>query len=71
MKHIIEDNGSEVISIITDEARVALKQVFRGPLPPEINRYKVTILSEEGVRHLAPILTSWLKNKVDNSLDEP
>ena len=61
MKHIIEDNSSETISVITDETRVAFKQEFKGPLPPEINRYKVTILSEEGVRHLAPILTSWFK----------
>ena len=70
MKHIIGENGSEIISVITDATRVALKQEFKGTLPPGINRYKVTIFNRREAGRLATILNNWLKNKVDNSLDK-
>ena len=62
MKHIIEENSSETISVITDPTRLSLKQEFRGRLPEELSDYKVLIFNENEVRRLVPILNNWLKD---------
>ena len=69
MEHIITDNSSETISVVTDETRFSLLHEFKGVLPPIFNQYKVTILNKQEVRRLLTIGNDWLKNKVDNSLD--
>ena len=61
MKHIISDNSSERITIITDEHRLSFKQEFKGRLPAELSDYKVIILSQDEVRRLLPLAERWLK----------
>ena len=61
MKHTIEENSSETITVVTDDTRLSIKQEFKGGLSPDINRYKVMILSKDEVRRLLPIANCWLK----------
>ena len=61
MKTQIENNGSETITVVTDDTRLAIKQEFKGSLSPDINRYKVMILSKDEVRRLLPIANCLLK----------
>ena len=61
-QHIIQQNSSEIISVITNETRVALKQEFRGQLPEELPAYKVIILNRQEAEYLVAILKNWLKN---------
>ena len=67
MKHIITSNTSEIISVITDEDRVTLKQEIRGRLPKWLLRYKIIILNKREAQNLSTILNNWLKNKVDRT----
>ena len=60
MKHTIQNDNSETITVVTDKNRLAIKQEFRGGLSPDINRYKVMILSKDEVRRLLPIANCWL-----------
>ena len=66
MRQVIQDNSSETITVITDEDRLAIKQEFKGQLSPDINRYKVMILSKEEVRRLLPIANCWLSGRLRN-----
>lgn len=61
MKTVIEENSSETITVVTDKDRLAIRQEFKGRLSPDINRYKVMILSRDEVRRLLPIANCWLK----------
>ena len=61
MKEVIENNSSETITVVTDKERLSIKQEFKGGLSPDINRYKVMILSKDEVRRLLPIANCWLK----------
>ena len=67
MKHIITDNSSGTISVITDPTRLSLKQEFRGRLPEELSDYKVLVFNENEIRRLVPILNNWLKNNVNKA----
>jgi len=60
MKQVIQNNSSESITVVTDKDRLAIKQEFKGSLSPDINRYKVMILSKDEVRRLLPIANCWL-----------
>ena len=60
MRHIIENNGSKTITVVTDSNRLSIKQEFKGSLSPSINRYKVMILNKDEVRRLLPIAKAWL-----------
>lgn len=63
MKQTIEDNSSESIIVVTDKDRLTIKQEFKGHLSPDINKYKVMILSKEEVRRLLPIANQWLRRE--------
>ena len=67
MKHIITSNTSEIISVITDEDRVTLKQEIRGRLPKWLLRYKIIILNKREAQNLSTILNNWLKNNIDRT----
>ena len=64
MKHIITDNSSEKISVITDENRVTLKREIGGQLPGWVLPYKIIILNKRETQAVANILNNWLKNNV-------
>ena len=61
MKQVIEQNSSETVTVVTDDTRLSIKQEFKGGLSPDINRYKVMILSKDEVRRLLPIANQWLR----------
>lgn len=61
MKRVIEQNSSETITVVTDKDRLSIKQEFRGGLSPDINCYKVMILSKDEVKRLLPIANCWLR----------
>ena len=67
MKHIITSNTSEIISVITDEDRVTLKQEIRGRLPKWLLRYKIIILNKREAQNLSTILNNWLKNNIEKT----
>ena len=60
MKHTIEQNSSESITVVTDSDRLAIKTEFKGYLPDEMNRYKLTVLNKAQARRLLPILNQWV-----------
>ena len=60
MKHTIEQNSSESITVVTDLDRLAIKTEFKGYLPDEMNRYKLTVLNKAQARRLLPILNQWV-----------
>lgn len=59
MKHTIEENSSETITVVTDKDRMGITQKFKG-LSGEFNQYKVMILNRDEARRLLPILNTWL-----------
>ena len=59
MKHTIEQNSSESITVVTDDTRLSIKQEFKT-IPGGFNRYKVMILNRREARRLLPILKQWL-----------
>ena len=67
MKHIITSNTSEIISVITDEDRVTLKQEIRGRLPKWLLPYKIIILNKREAQSLSTILNNWLKNNIEKT----
>ena len=60
-QHIITDNSSERISVITDETTASLKQEFKGQLPEEIPAYKIIILNRQEAEYFVAILRNWLR----------
>lgn len=60
MKQTIENNSSESITVVTDNTRLSIVTEFKGRLPDDMVRYKVTILNKDQGRHVAPILNQWL-----------
>ncbi|MBA7685646.1 hypothetical protein ES703_94071 [subsurface metagenome] len=64
MKHTIQANSAETITVVTDEDRLVIKQEFKGSLSPDINRYKVMVLNKDEVRRLLPIANCWLNGRL-------
>ena len=60
MRQVIEQNSSETITVVTDKHRLAIATDFKGELPPNLSRHKVTILNKRQVRHLLPIASNWV-----------
>jgi hypothetical protein len=59
MKHTIENNSAETITVVTDEHRLCITQRFKS-LPGGFNQYKTMIMNRDEVRRLAPIMNQWL-----------
>ena len=60
MRYIIEENSSEIITVITNKDNLSIKQEFKGHLPEEMLPYKIIVLNKQEVRRLKPILDRWL-----------
>ena len=60
MRTVIEENGSEKLTVVTHPDSLSIVTEFKGRLPDEINRYKTTILNRDQYRRLQAIGNAWL-----------
>jgi len=63
MKQVIEQNSSESITVVTDDARISITQRFKS-LPGGFLQYKTMILNRREARRLKPILDRWLNGSL-------
>ena len=60
MRHIVEDNSMEKVTVVTDDNRLSIVTECKGRLPDDMVRYKVTVLNKDLCRRIAPIINQFV-----------